>query len=276
MRSSSVAALVWIATAILLQSSGALAQNVGVTGAVNPTTTGQPPGQTIKPIGVSDQVVFNERIVTQAQGQAEILFLDRSSLTVGPNSDLVIDEFVYSPDTGTGRLAASAAKGLFRFVGGALSKNEGAVSIKTPAAIVGIRGGIGILSLGANGTTTVIFLYGEGVSVSSGEQSVRLHKRGWMTTFPGGETKPVDPALLRALVTQFGGQTGATGGASPPPKETDVAGGPGVDIDLDTDIDDGKSDLRNFLRPVDDFDIPQIQKLFRGRQPIVFVCRDCG
>src|SRR5215470_9921635 len=144
-----------------------LAQTVGVTGAVNPNATGTPPGAAVRALGTGSDVVFNERIATEATGQADILFVDRSALTIGPNSDLVIDEFVYSPDTGTGKLAASATKGVFRFVGGALSKNPDSVSIKTPAAIVGVRGAVIMYAINANGGGTLYFLYGEQASLDT-------------------------------------------------------------------------------------------------------------
>src|SRR5215469_3306922 len=147
------------ASLVLAVAAPALAQTVGVTGAVNPNTTGTPPGATVRALGTGNDVVFNERIATEASGQADILFVDRSALTVGPNSDLVIDEFVSSPDTGTGKLAASATKGVFRFVGGALSKNPDSVTIKTPAAIVGVRGGVILYAINPTGGGTLYFLY---------------------------------------------------------------------------------------------------------------------
>ena len=75
---------------------------------------------------------FNERIATGALGQTQILFLDESAMTIGPNSDLVIDEFVYDPKTGTGQLAMSATRGVLRFVGGKLSKQDEGVRVRTP------------------------------------------------------------------------------------------------------------------------------------------------
>src|ERR1051326_9325330 len=81
------------ASLVLACASLGLAQNVGVTGAVNPNTTGTPPGATVRELGTGSDVVYNERIVTEAKGQADILFVDRSALTVGPNSDLTIEEF---------------------------------------------------------------------------------------------------------------------------------------------------------------------------------------
>ena len=91
----------------------------------------------------------------------QLLFLDKTSMTIGPNSDLAIDEYVYDPNTNTGKLAATLGKGVMRFVGGQIS-HAGNAQVTTPNAVVGIRGGIGII-----GTQQVFIGYGEG-SVSSG------------------------------------------------------------------------------------------------------------
>ena len=262
---------------LALPSLGA-AQTVGVTGAVNPNTTGTPPGASVHALGTGSDVVFNERITTEASGQADILFVDRSALTVGPNSDLVIDEFVYSPDTGTGKLAASATKGVFRFVGGALSKNPDQVTIKTPAAIVGVRGGVIIYAINPNGGGTLYFLYGEQASLDTASGHKELRRRSWAIDVGAdgkiGDAHPADPAALAALLALFKG-TG-NGGASPPPTEQGVAGVPALFID--DDIDANQIDLRNYLRPVDAFDIFQIEKLYKTRQPkhgVIIICTDC-
>jgi len=262
---------------VLAVAAPALAQTVGVTGAVNPNTTGTPPGATVRTLGTGSDVVFNERITTEATGQADILFVDRSALSVGPNSDLVIDEFVYSPDTGTGKLAASATKGVFRFVGGALSKNPDSVSIKTPAAIVGVRGGVILLVVNPNGGATLYFLYGDQASITSPKGQMSLRHRSWAANISPdgviGDPYPADPAALLALLKLLNGQTGGNGGASPPPTEQALAGVPPLFID--DDIDANQIDLRNYLRPVDPFDIYQIQKLYKTRQGIIIICTDC-
>ena len=54
---------------------------------------------------------------------------------------MVLDEFVYDPATGSGKLAMTATKGVFRLVGGKISKSE-PVTLKTPTATIGIRGGM--------------------------------------------------------------------------------------------------------------------------------------
>ncbi len=267
-----------IASVLLGLAGLGIAQTVGVTGAVNPNASGTPPGTTVRALGMGSDVVFNERIATEATGQADILFVDRSALTVGPNSDLVIDEFVYSPETGTGKLAASATKGVFRFVGGALSKNPDSVSIKTPAAIVGVRGGVILLAVNPNGAATAYFIYGEEATITSASGHLSLHRRSWAVDIGPdgkiGDPHPADPAVLLELLKQLNGQTGGNGGASPAPTEQALAGGPSLFID--EDIDANQIDLRNYLRPIDQFDLYQIEKLYKTRQNVVVICPCCS
>ena len=134
---------------------------MGTAAAVNPASLGTPPGAQSQTLLVGTNVVFKERIQTQGAGQTQILFLDQSTLTVAPNSEIVLDEFVYDPNTGTGRQAFSLGKGMLRFVGGAISHKIG-VTIDTPTTTLSIRGGISIVAYGLDGgtTTTVLVVYG--------------------------------------------------------------------------------------------------------------------
>src|SRR5579862_7122977 len=157
-----------LAASLLLTASPiALAQEkIGAATAVNPDTTGTPPGAAVRQVVIGQDVVHNERITTGPTGQTQLLFLDQSSLTIGENADLTIDDFVYDPSTSTGKLAMSTTKGILRYVGGALSKNANAVSLVTPSGTLGIRGGVFLLSLEPNGRLDVVFLYGDGLSVA--------------------------------------------------------------------------------------------------------------
>jgi trimeric autotransporter adhesin len=137
-----------VAGMLAVASLPAAAQQVGVASGVNPSVSGTPPGLTMRTIMIGQQVVYNEHITTSASGQAQILFLDQSTMTIGPNSDLTIDRFVYDPNTGTGQLAMTATKGVMRYVGGVLSKHENAVTLRTNTATIGIRGGIVLVRAG--------------------------------------------------------------------------------------------------------------------------------
>src|SRR6516165_10466519 len=141
-------------------------QRIGVNSAVNPSATGIWPGTPPRRLVLGQDIVFKERVTTGPEGQTQVLFVDQSALSVGPNADMVIDEFVYDPETGTGKLAANLARGVFRFVGGKLSKQENAVTMQTPSATIGIRGGVMLINLATGGKLDVIFAYGKGVTIT--------------------------------------------------------------------------------------------------------------
>jgi hypothetical protein len=124
----------------------AVAQNYGKVGAVNPDATGAEPAGGTKELTVGGNIIRKERIVTSAKGSTQILFPDQSTLNVGANSNIVIDEFIYDPNARTGKMVASATKGVLRYIGGQISHTAGA-TINTPVATLGIRGGIVTLLL---------------------------------------------------------------------------------------------------------------------------------
>jgi hypothetical protein len=148
----------------LASSARADQQKVGVAGAVNPATNATPEGGNTAILNIGNDVSFHELIKTDTDGQAQLLFLDRSALTVGPNASLTIDEFVYNPDTKEGKLAINAAVGVFRFVGGQLSKS-GDVTLKTPVATIGIRGGVATVDVKPGGAFTLHMMFGAQATV---------------------------------------------------------------------------------------------------------------
>jgi hypothetical protein len=154
-----------------------------------------------------------------------MLFLDGSALTAGPNSDVVLDEFVYDPASETGKLSISATKGVLRLVGGKISKNE-PITLKTPTATIGIRGGIAVYD---NGRVT--FLFGKSMTVEAIQPDgtvgrVELVRPGTVTIGAGGQIGPVTPVSQQQVATTLGaleGSRGNSGGASEKPTEARVA-----------------------------------------------------
>jgi hypothetical protein len=200
-------------------STGAAAVDarIGVAGAVNPETDSVPPQGVFHPLIAGEDIAYKERIVTQEQGQAEILFLDRSSLSLGPNAEVVIDEFIYRPEDGTGKLTAELSKGLLRFIGGALSKGDGQVSVRTPSAVIGIRGGIALIEVSPQGTTRATFLYGQALTLTTmAGESLRISRAGFSSEIVLGAAKPSAP--VRADAAELAGKFGhLQGNVRPPP-----------------------------------------------------------
>src|SRR5947209_8340671 len=154
-----------LAAALLFGGGAGAQERVGVSSAVNPDASGAPPGQAARRLVIGQDVVFNERITTQEAGQTQLLFVDESSMTVGPNSDVTIDQFVYDPRTGTGKLAMTTTKGLLRYVGGKLSKQDEAVTMRTNSATLAVRGGAFLLDQSPTGALQAVFIYGRGLTV---------------------------------------------------------------------------------------------------------------
>ena len=166
---------------------------VGVAAAVNPAITGKPPISDKRALLVGTNVFHDELIVTEATGQAQMLFLDESALTIGPNSEVVLDEYVYDPEQKTGRLVLNATKGVFRLVGGRISKKTPVV-LNTPTATIGIRGGISIINVAANRATDATFLFGDSVSVTSGGVTKQALRPGYTISVAAPDAAPSDPA----------------------------------------------------------------------------------
>ncbi len=141
-----IAACLGLVAAMGVVPSGAAAQNVGTAAAVKPTSTGTPPGGSARVLEIGTDISSRERIETSSAGSLQVMFLDKTTLTIGPNSDLLIDEFVYSPGAADGQFVATLTKGALRFVGGQISHNRGAI-IDTPSATIGIRGGAAIVEI---------------------------------------------------------------------------------------------------------------------------------
>jgi hypothetical protein len=228
-RGSVILAILVLAALGLMARTGLAQQRVGVNSAVNPEASGTPPGATTRQLMIGQQVVYREHIVTSGLGQTQILFLDESTMTIAPDSDLTIDEFVYNPDTGKGQLAMSAVRGVMRFVGGKLSKNENAVTMTTPAGTLGIRGGVFMMDLGADGRLDVVFLYGKGLTITGASGVPQTITRpGFAVTIAGrgaapSAPAPAPPGVLTKFLAALAGRAGSTAGAANPPTDAAVA-----------------------------------------------------
>jgi hypothetical protein len=164
---------------------------VGVTSATSGDPLGKPPAQAERVLRVGVDVQANEAITTGVNDRAHLLFLDGSSLTVGPQARLTIDTFVYDPAVKKGDLAVRATEGVFRFVGGKISKTR-PVSIVTPSASLTIRGGIMLIDV-QPAKTVATFVFGIEMIVIANGVKQTVTRPGWQVTVLTGSapTQPV-------------------------------------------------------------------------------------
>jgi hypothetical protein len=115
----------------------ALAQSVGVMTAFQ-TLVSREGGPAL---GVGADIFLGDHLVSNETGLGMIVFDDESSAKIGPNASLIIDSFVYDPDSRSGASNLQLNSGLIRLYGGQLSKS-GDMQVTTPHVVLGARGGI--------------------------------------------------------------------------------------------------------------------------------------
>jgi len=184
---------------------------VGVTSATDGDPLGKPPTENERVLRVGLDVQANEVVTTNAKDRAHLVFLDGTSITVGPNARLTLDKFVYDPNSKTGELALTATKGIFRVVGGRISKTN-AITVTTPSSTIGIRGGISSLNV-ISTRTGAAFWFGTSLTVSAGGQTRTIVRPGFeIVTNLGGFPGAAFAVPRGALAGDFGALEGTSPG----------------------------------------------------------------
>jgi hypothetical protein len=93
------------------------------------------------PVPVGTKVREGDVVTTGADGSVGITFGDNSLLSIGPNSSLVIDRFAFDATTHKGAFETSLNRGTLAAVSGKIAKQSpDAMKVRTPVAVLGIRG----------------------------------------------------------------------------------------------------------------------------------------
>ncbi len=138
-------------------------------------------------VASGDSIHLGDILQTGPKGGMQLLLLDETVFTLGPDSRLVIDEFVYDPGQHGGKMQVRLAKGVFRFVTGKIARDEPEnVDLELPVGSIGIRGTIGGARVGAQ--ESVVALLGPGPLNDADERI-----GGLVVRTPGGEREIVTP-----------------------------------------------------------------------------------
>ena len=99
-----------------------------------------------------------DKLIT-AQTNLEITFEDDSKVRITEQSELVIDDFVYDPNTGTGSMNMKVALGTVQMTSGRLAKtSRDRVNINTPTATITVRGTDFSMTVDEIGRSLIILL----------------------------------------------------------------------------------------------------------------------
>jgi len=144
--------------------------------------------------------------VKTGNGKVGILFIDDTRVDVTQHSKLIIDEFVYDPNTKKGKLNLSAKLGTIKYASGQIAKTSRQdIKITTPTATIGVRGTDFSMTIDELGGSTIILLpscdvngnclVGE-ISVESAAGQVILNQAFQATQVVVPEKPPTPPVTL--------------------------------------------------------------------------------
>jgi hypothetical protein len=118
---------------------------------------------------------------------------------------VVLDRYVYDPDTGKGEVIVDFGQGIFRYISGTMPKEQ--VTLRTPTTVMAIRGTTLIVYVAPDNTTQVAVIEGE-VDVSPCGGSSVSAAAGFSASVSGdcretdvvpGVITPEDPAVIADL-----------------------------------------------------------------------------
>ncbi|MBP1735686.1 MAG: putative exported protein [Deltaproteobacteria bacterium] len=114
------------------------------------------PAGVVKTIKGAASIVRQEKVVSAAYGQKifsgdtiktgpdgslGIIFEDDTLISLGPNSEIIINEFVFAPAQGNMSIVTRMIKGTVTYLSGIIAKlSPQSVKFETPTATLGIRG----------------------------------------------------------------------------------------------------------------------------------------
>ena len=137
-----------LALLALLAASGSVANaaDIGQIKTARGEVSLERKGQSM-PARVGMRLETADVLKTGADGSIGITMADNSLLSAGPNSILSLDRFDYEPTTNQGRFDTQLQKGTLSVISGRMAKQSpDAMTVRTPSAILGVRGTEFVLS----------------------------------------------------------------------------------------------------------------------------------
>ena len=136
------------------------------------------------------KIYYGDTIIVNKQSNAQLLFLDQTVITVGEESELTVDEFIYDPETNEGKFVSSINSGTVKVITGEISKNNpDNLEVNVTTGTIGARGTEFVVVAESNDENKIILL-GPGpnntlgmmpgtLQVSDGLNTIEIIKPGY-------------------------------------------------------------------------------------------------
>jgi hypothetical protein len=134
----------WLAAGLSIAAAGSawsdearpIAQIKKVTGQAAVLRSGE-----TRQANVGDMLLVKDVIETGPDGAIGITFIDNTVFSAGPSTHIALDEFQFDSNDFRGAMLADMRKGTLAIVSGDIARSSpGAMKVKTPTAVLGVRG----------------------------------------------------------------------------------------------------------------------------------------
>ncbi|MEQ8602544.1 MAG: FecR domain-containing protein [Marivibrio sp.] len=181
-------------------SDAALGEPIGSVDAMKGTATVIRADGTEEPLEAGSQIFENDTIVTGPDSALGVLFVDDSTMSMGGEARLVVDQMVYDDSTQSGNQLFDVVQGAFVFASGHIGKaNPEDVEVRTPVATIGIRGTKYGIDVGAQDGETAVTLFEGAVVVRNAGGEQVLSSVGQTTRVTGFERAPGEIEMMDPL-----------------------------------------------------------------------------
>ncbi len=118
---------------------------------------GEKKGESVQ---LASPVFMNDKIKTKKDSEASFTFDDKSSLTIGENSNIRIKKHIYDPEKDLRQTVVNVAEGTVRFVVTKGKAKGSSFKVVTPTAVAGVRGTEFVVAVDKAGKTSFIGISG--------------------------------------------------------------------------------------------------------------------
>ena len=93
------------------------------------------------PAKIGDPLFEKDTIETGTDGSIGITFIDNTVMSSGPNSEIMLEDYKFNSSDYKGSMLTDVNKGTVSMISGDIARSTpGAMKVKTPTAILGVRG----------------------------------------------------------------------------------------------------------------------------------------
>jgi len=154
---------------------------VGSVVALRGEVTATDPTGTRRPLVMKGEIFREDTVRTGERGRIQIMFTDHSIISLGRNSEMKIAEYEWQPEARDGAMKTEIKEGVFRVMGGAITKvAPKKFTTATPAATIGIRGSMYAGKV-AGDSLSVVFQGGTGIEIVNDQGTVVITQAGFGT-----------------------------------------------------------------------------------------------